>query len=60
MQRSEGREELVEIQEMDLSPGSEMRPKREPGHKGTYSLRQGSAILFQEYWEATEGFYAME
>lgn len=33
MQRSEGREELVEIKEMDLSPGSEMGPKREPGHK---------------------------
>lgn len=48
------------IEEMDLSPGSEMRAKREPGHKGTHSLCQGAAILFQEYWKATEGFYAME
>lgn len=62
MQRQEGREGLVEIKEMDLSPGSEMKPKKavRSGHVGACRPRELLAILLQEYWKHNEGFYEVE
>lgn len=61
MQRTEGREELIEIKKRGLRPGSEMRPEREvgPGHVGAHRPAE-ILTLCQEGWKATEGFHAVE
>lgn len=61
MQSPEGKEKLVDIKEMGLSLGREMRPEREvgPDHVGLIGHIR-DLRFYSKYWKATEGFYAVE